>query len=166
MSDPDATAVFAANLCRLRTAQKLSQARLGGKAGVSAACISKIECGKSDPTIATASMLAQALGTDLAAMLTGEQTVTLTRIPVSPDGTSRFGPFWLSAAPPRRVRAAIDASGGDGAASACLPLALARTFAACMVAYADAGETEPAEGLMRGGETAPKNREHSSREAL
>ena len=70
MTAPDATAVFAANLTRLRAEQKLSLKQLGGMTWVSAACISKIERRQSDPTLSTASMLAQALGTDLAAMLT------------------------------------------------------------------------------------------------
>ena len=70
MTARDATAVFAANLARLRAEQKLSLNQLGGMAWVSAACISKIEGRQSDPTLGTASMLALALGTDLAAMLT------------------------------------------------------------------------------------------------
>ena len=79
MTAPDDSAVFAANLARLRAEQKLSQKQLGGRAGVSAAVISKIEHREQDTTLTTAAMLAQALGTDLAAMLTdglmrGEET--------------------------------------------------------------------------------------------
>lgn len=69
--------------------------------------------------------------------------VMLTRIPVNPEKASQFGPFSVCAVPPRTVQINIDASGGDGAASAVLPTALARTFAACLVAYAEAADSEP-----------------------
>jgi transcriptional regulator with XRE-family HTH domain len=67
-ADP-VTAVFAANLHRLRTGKGLSRTGLGRLAGVDPNSIGTVENGLGSTTLVTAGKIAAALGSDLPTML-------------------------------------------------------------------------------------------------
>lgn len=68
-ADP-VTAVFAANLRRLRKELHLSPPALGRAAGVDPDIIRHLEAGSASTTLATAGLLASALGSTVPEMLT------------------------------------------------------------------------------------------------
>lgn len=65
--DIDYNKLVAANLRRLRNEANLTQEKLSEKSGVSSQQLSKIERGKSSPTVETLGAIAQALGVSPAA---------------------------------------------------------------------------------------------------
>jgi transcriptional regulator with XRE-family HTH domain len=56
-------------LKRLRTVQKMSQAALAKRAGLTREYVNKLEAGKQDPSLTTISALAKALGVPVTALL-------------------------------------------------------------------------------------------------
>jgi len=56
-------------LKRLRTAQKMSQAALAKRAGLTREYVNKLEAGKQDPSLTTINALAKALGVPVTALL-------------------------------------------------------------------------------------------------
>ena len=56
-------------LKRLRTAKKLSRYALAKRAGISRVYVTKLETGRSDPTIGMLQRLARALGVPMAELL-------------------------------------------------------------------------------------------------
>lgn len=56
-------------LKRLRTVQKMSQAALAKRAGLTREYVNKLEAGKQDPSLTTINALAKALGVPVTALL-------------------------------------------------------------------------------------------------
>ena len=60
-----------------RTLKGLSRRGLGEKIGLSGQAIWKIETGRSDPRLKNLGLIAEALGVEPAALITGRQTISL-----------------------------------------------------------------------------------------
>jgi len=75
-ADDPVNEMFAANLTRLRTARGLTKGALAALSGVDQTGIGKIEAGANGTTLATAGLLAEALGTTVAEMLAPDSAET------------------------------------------------------------------------------------------
>jgi transcriptional regulator with XRE-family HTH domain len=71
----NSAAIFGRNLRRRREALGMTQTSMAGQTGMRQATLSEVEAGVANMTLRTMTRLAEAVGSDVAAMLTGEESV-------------------------------------------------------------------------------------------
>lgn len=70
MPDTPSHVIFAANVRRLREEQGLTQRQLAEKCGFHPTAVTRLEKGRQAPTLVTVDLIAAALGTDPATLIT------------------------------------------------------------------------------------------------